>query len=89
MHYKQLGEVLRLLALLLMEDFNLPDDFWKCSTEEKDQSRRLLNCVEDNFLTQLPSKPTREDVSVNSLFVNRKGPVDDVMIRGQLGHSSH
>ncbi|KAK4830652.1 hypothetical protein QYF61_012495 [Mycteria americana] len=57
---KQLGEVSQPLALLLMGDFNLPDVCWKCNTVERNQSRRFLECVEDNFLTQLVSEPTRE-----------------------------
>ena len=31
---KKLGEVLQLLALVLMEDFNLTDVCWKCNTAE-------------------------------------------------------
>ncbi|XP_069729747.1 uncharacterized protein [Phaenicophaeus curvirostris] len=51
--YKQLGIVSRLLPLVLVGDFNLPDICWKYNTAEKKQSRRFLECVEDNFLTQL------------------------------------
>ncbi|GAB0175367.1 hypothetical protein GRJ2_000001900 [Grus japonensis] len=51
--YKQLGEVSRLLALVLVGDFNLPDFCWKYNTAERKQSRRFLERVEDNFLTQL------------------------------------
>lgn len=65
-------------ALLLMEEFTLPDGCWKCNTAERSHSRRFLK--EDNFLTQLLSKPARESVSVDSLFVNRKGLEDEVMI---------
>ncbi|KAK4816237.1 hypothetical protein QYF61_013645 [Mycteria americana] len=50
--YKQLGEVSQSLALVLMGDFNLPDVCWKYSTAERKQSRRFLEGVEDNFLTQ-------------------------------------
>ena len=56
--YEQLGEVSRLLALVLMGDFNLRDVCWKCHTAERKQSRRFLECVEDNFLTQPVSEPT-------------------------------
>ncbi|GAB0204048.1 hypothetical protein GRJ2_002870400 [Grus japonensis] len=57
--YKQLGKVSQSLALVLMGDFNLPDICWKYNTAERKQSRRFLECVEDNFLTQLP--PELED----------------------------
>ncbi|KAF1425232.1 hypothetical protein FQV24_0000448, partial [Spheniscus mendiculus] len=83
--YKQLGEVSQSLALILMGDFNLPDVCWKYSTEERKQSRRFLECVEDNFLTQLVSEPTREGAQLDLL----EGLVGDVMIGGRLGHSDH
>ncbi|GAB0208346.1 mitochondrial enolase superfamily member 1 [Grus japonensis] len=51
--YKQLGEVSQSLALVLMGEFNLPDVCWKYNTAERKQSRRFLEGVEDNFLTQL------------------------------------
>jgi len=53
--YKKLAEVSQLLALVLMRDLNLPDICWKCNTAERKQPRRFLECVEDNFLTQLVS----------------------------------
>lgn len=64
-----------------------PDGCYKCSTAERDQSSKFLNCVEDNLRTQLLSEPAGEDM--DSLFMNRKGLVDDMMIRGHLGQSSH
>lgn len=45
-----MGEVS--LVLVLMGNFNLPDVLWKCrNTAEKKQSRRFLDCVEENFHT--------------------------------------
>ncbi|KAK4826309.1 hypothetical protein QYF61_007156 [Mycteria americana] len=58
--YKQLGEVSQSLALVLVGDINLPDVCWKYNTAERKQSGRFLECVADNFLTQLVSEPTRE-----------------------------
>ncbi|KAK4829461.1 hypothetical protein QYF61_004679 [Mycteria americana] len=58
-------------------------------TAERKQSRRFLECVEDNFLTQLVSEPTREGTLLDLLFVNREGLVGDVMVGGRLGHSDH
>ncbi|KAK4823212.1 LOW QUALITY PROTEIN: hypothetical protein QYF61_027359 [Mycteria americana] len=51
--YKQLAEVSQSLALILMGDFNLPDICWKYNTAGRKQSRRFLERVQDNFLTQL------------------------------------
>ncbi|GAB0181359.1 hypothetical protein GRJ2_000601200 [Grus japonensis] len=84
--YKQLGEVLQSLGLVLMGDFNFPDVCWKYSTAERKQSRKFLECVEDNFLTQLVREPTGEVTPLDLLFANREGLVSDVMVGGCLGH---
>ena len=78
-----------MLALVLVGDFNFPDICWKYNTAERDQSQRFLECVGDNFLTQLVSEPTREGALLDLLFVNREGLVDDVVVGGRLGHSDH
>ncbi|PKU29698.1 adaptin ear-binding coat-associated protein 1 [Limosa lapponica baueri] len=87
--YKQLGEVSRSLALVLVEDFNLPDTKWAHNMAEREQSRRFLECVRDNFLTQLVKEPTREGALLDLLFVNKEGLVGYVMVGGRLGHSAH
>jgi len=84
--YKQLGEVSQSLALVLI---NLPDVCWKYNTVERKQSRRFLELVEDNFLTQLVSEPTREGTSLDLLYENRERLVGDVMAGGCLWHSNH
>jgi len=45
--------------------------------------------VEDNFLTQLVSEPTRGGASLDLLFINSEGLVGDVVVRGCLGLSGH
>ncbi|KAK4828050.1 hypothetical protein QYF61_023088 [Mycteria americana] len=87
--YKQLGEASRLLALVLVGDFNLPDVSWKYNAAERKQSRRFLECVADNFLTQLVCEPTREGAPLDLLFTNREGLVSHVMVGGRLGQSDH
>ncbi|RMC20166.1 hypothetical protein DUI87_01012 [Hirundo rustica rustica] len=47
--YKQLENVSGSSALVLVGDFNLPDICWELNTAEKRQSRKLLECMEDNF----------------------------------------
>ncbi|RMC05539.1 hypothetical protein DUI87_18735 [Hirundo rustica rustica] len=37
-------------------DFNLPDICWELNIAEKRQSRKFLECMEDNFLLQLVAK---------------------------------
>jgi len=86
---KRLAEVSQSLALVLMGDFNLPDICWKYNTAERKQSRRFLECVEDNFLMQMVSDPTRGAASLDLLFTNREGLVGDVVVGGHLGLSDH
>ena len=56
---RQLGEVSRSLPLIPGGDFNFPDSCWIYNTADREQSRRFLECVGDNFLTQLVREPTR------------------------------
>ncbi|KAJ7402178.1 mitochondrial fission process protein 1 [Pitangus sulphuratus] len=51
--YKQLANVSKSPALVLVGNFNLPDIRWELNTAEKRQSKRFLECIEDNFLLQL------------------------------------
>ncbi|PKU36680.1 adaptin ear-binding coat-associated protein 1 [Limosa lapponica baueri] len=87
--YQQLEKLLQSLPLVLVGDFNFPDICWKYNTAEKEQSRRFLECVEDNFLTQLVSEPTRESTLMDLLLVNREGLMGDVKVQGRLGQSDH
>jgi len=86
--YKRLAEVSQSLALVLLGDFNLLDFCWKCNTAERKQSRRFLQSVEDIFLIQLVSEPTRGGASLDLLFTTRVGLVGDVVVGGHLGLSN-
>ncbi|KAJ7410924.1 hypothetical protein BTVI_51705 [Pitangus sulphuratus] len=55
--YKQLVDVSKLPDLVLVGNLNLLDVCWKLNTAEKRQSRRFLECMEDNFLLQLSVEP--------------------------------
>ncbi|XP_051640625.1 uncharacterized protein LOC127469851 [Manacus candei] len=87
--YKQLADVSKSPALVLVGDFNLLDVCWELHTAEKRQSRRFLECIEDNFLLQLVNEPTRDGALLDLLFTNREGLVGDVVVGGRLGHSDH
>ncbi|RMC21416.1 hypothetical protein DUI87_02282 [Hirundo rustica rustica] len=87
--YKQLGNVSGSSAFVLVGDFDLPDIFWELNTAEKRQSRKFLECMEDNFLSQLVGEPTRGGTMLDLLFANRDGLVGDVVVGGRLGQSDH
>ncbi|PKU39519.1 rna-directed dna polymerase from mobile element jockey-like [Limosa lapponica baueri] len=65
------------------------DISWEYNMAEREQSRRFLECVEDNFLTQLVSELTRESALLDLLLVKREELVGEVKIGGHLGHSDH
>ncbi|GAB0187639.1 mitochondrial enolase superfamily member 1 [Grus japonensis] len=58
--YRQLEVALRSQVLVLMGDFNHPDICWKGNTARHTQSRRFLQSIDDNILTQ--QRKTRENV---------------------------
>ena len=87
--YKHLGEVSRSLPLVLVGDFNFPDVCWNYNTADREQSRRFLERVGGNFLTQPVREPTRGSNILDLLFVNREGLVGDVKVGGRLGQSYH
>ncbi|PKU29972.1 hypothetical protein llap_19725 [Limosa lapponica baueri] len=87
--WKWLAEVSQSPALGLVGDFNLLDICWKYNMAESRKARRFLECMEDNFLTQLVGKPTRGGASLDLLFTNREGLVGDVVVGGCLGLSDH
>ncbi|KAK4831065.1 hypothetical protein QYF61_015122 [Mycteria americana] len=85
----QLQEASHSQALVLLRDFNHPDICWKSSTASCRQSRRLLECIEDNFLTQVIDTPTRGDVILKLMVTNASELINDVKIGGSLGCSDH
>ena len=72
-------------VLILPGDFNHPDICWKNSTVSCSQPRRLLACIEDNFLSQVIEGPTKW----NAIFTNVNELIGDSSIGGCLGCSDH
>ena len=66
----QLQEASWSQALILLGDFNHPNICWKSSTVSCRQSRRLLECIEDNFLSQAIDSPTTGGVLLDLLVTN-------------------
>ena len=87
--YEQLAEAARSPALVLMGHFNFPDICWEYNSAQKKQSRRFLECMEDNFLMQMIREPMRGAAPLDLLFTNREGLVGDVEVGGCLGQSDH
>jgi len=51
--FLQLQEASRSQSLVLLGDFNHPDICWKSSMVSCRQSRRFLECIEDDFFSQI------------------------------------
>jgi len=83
----QLQEAWCSQALVLLGD--CPDICWKSSTESCRQSRRLLECIEDNFLCQAVNSPTKGDVILDLLVTNARKLIGDVKTGGSMGCSDH
>lgn len=85
----QLQEALCSQALVLLGDLNCPDICWESSTVSCRQSRRLLESMEGNFLTQVMNGPDREDALLDLLVTNARQPAGNTKIRGSLDCSDH
>ncbi|KAM4642928.1 uncharacterized protein AAGF69_015296 isoform 1-T2 [Amazona ochrocephala] len=86
--YRQIGAASCLQDLVLMGHFNHPDICWRDVMARHKQSRRFLDCVEDNFL-QVIEEPTRRGAMLDLVLTNGEGLVGNVMLQGSLGHSDH
>ncbi|GAB0204057.1 hypothetical protein GRJ2_002871300 [Grus japonensis] len=75
--------------MVLMGDFNHPDICWKVNTSRHKQSRKFLQSINDNFLTQVVEEPTRRGVLLDLVLTNKEGLVGDVKLGGSLGCSDH
>ncbi|GAB0203247.1 hypothetical protein GRJ2_002790300 [Grus japonensis] len=78
--YKELRDISRSAALVLMGDFNFPDINWEYPVDG--YSRKFLKHVEDNFLLQVLSELTR--ILLDLLFVNREGLMGKEVIEFQI-----
>ncbi|GAB0209788.1 hypothetical protein GRJ2_003444500 [Grus japonensis] len=87
--YRQIGAASCSQALVLMGDFNHPDICWRGNTAECKQSRKFLECTDDNFLLQVTEEPTRRGAMLDLILTNKEGLVGDVKLKGGLGCSDH
>ncbi|GAB0209859.1 hypothetical protein GRJ2_003451600 [Grus japonensis] len=81
--YRQIGAASRSQALVLMGDFNHPDICWRDNAAECKQSRKFLECVDDNFLLQVTEEPTRRGAMLDLVLTNKEGLVGECEAQGQ------
>ncbi|GAB0209914.1 hypothetical protein GRJ2_003457100 [Grus japonensis] len=87
--YRQIGAASHSQALVLIGDFNHPDICWRDNAAERKQSRKFLECVDDNFLLQVTEEPMRRGAMLDLILTNKEGLVGDVKLKGSLGCSDH
>ena len=87
--YRQIGAASRSQALVLMGDFNHPNICWRHNAAEHKQSRKFLECVDDNFLLQVTEEPMRRGAMLDFILTNKEGLVGDIKLKGSLGCSDH
>ncbi|GAB0181755.1 hypothetical protein GRJ2_000640800 [Grus japonensis] len=86
---REVGATSHSQALVLLGDFNHPDIFWKDNTEGHKQSRRFLECVDDNFLLQVTEEPTRRGAMLDLVLINKEVLVGKVKLKSNLGCRDH
>ncbi|GAB0187094.1 hypothetical protein GRJ2_001174700 [Grus japonensis] len=72
-----------------MEDFSHPDICWRDNTAGRKQSRRFLECIDDNFLLQVIQEPTRRGAMLDLVLINKEGLVGNAKLKGSLVCSDH
>jgi len=83
----QLQEASCSQALILLGSFNHPDICCKSSRASCKQFRRLLECIENNFLIQATGSPARGEALLDLLLTNIIKLTRVVNTGGRLGCS--
>ncbi|PKU48920.1 rna-directed dna polymerase from mobile element jockey-like [Limosa lapponica baueri] len=75
-------------ALVLMGDFSHPDICWRDTTTGHKQSRRFLECIDDNFFLKVIEQLMRGSM-LDLVLTNKEGLVGNVKLKGSLGYRDH
>ncbi|PKU31341.1 dtw domain-containing protein 2 [Limosa lapponica baueri] len=87
--YRQIGAASCSQALVLMGNFNYLDICWRDNTAGHRQSRRFLDCVNDNAFLQVIEEPMRRGAILDLVLTNKEGLVGNVKLKVSLGCSDH
>ena len=87
--YNVLRQSLRCDESIILGDFNLPHINWLTNTGVEAESHRMLEFLEDNFLSQLVNQPTRENNILDLIIVSNDRLVNDVIVGEHLGSCDH
>lgn len=86
--FKQREATSWLQAWILTGDFKCPD---VCSSRNKQGGEQAIQskCPGDIFLPEVPDRPTRAGLLLDTLLMGRKEPFGNVVADGSLGCSDH
>lgn len=77
-------------AVILLGDFNHPDNCWKSSMASCRQFRRLPECIKDKFLSQETQRaPLGRNTILDLLLNSASELISDITIGSCLGCSDH
>jgi len=77
---------------VLMGDFNYPDIDWSlhsCLPTASRDCRMFLDCLDDNFLSQHVTIPTRKDSILDLIISDESDTINDVRNLGHFAGSDH
>ena len=75
--------------ILLMGDFNYKGINWHTFQASEPADQQFLDCVEDSFLTQHATEPTRENSVLDLVITDEPGMIDCVNVCGLFSTSDH
>ena len=75
--------------MVFMENFNHSAICWRNNTVGHQKSKRILECVDDNFLFQMVQEPMRKGAVLDLVFTNKDGLVSNAKLKGSLDCSDH
>ena len=73
---------------VIVGDFNNPNINWKNLTADA-EGNRLLELMEDNFMSQVVSEPTREKNTLDLVLTTDNDMVSNCQVGEKLGTSDH
>lgn len=84
--YRQIRASSHSEALVLMGDFSYPI-CWRGNTAGQEQSRRFLECTDDNFLLQRIEQPTRTGAMLDLVLTSKEKVEGNVKLNDSIGFS--
>ena len=75
--------------LVIMGDFNFPNIHWDSLSNIDHRSSVFVNCILDNFLSQVVHEPTRDAALLDLILTSEESLVEEVRVDENLADSDH